>query len=86
MWVEKFELLDGLYSALDTRDCSKCNLTKGNTDNPAIRIYTNKIENRITFKKCPGYYLKLLKPETLKLHESNKSKITKGEIGENVLT
>ena len=37
------------------------------TDNPPIRIYVNKIENRITFKIKTGYYLELLAPETMKL-------------------
>ena len=30
------------------------------TDNPPIRIYVNKIENRITFKIKAGYYLQFL--------------------------
>ena len=45
----------------------------------------NKIENRIMFKIKTGYYLKLLTPETMKLLETTKSKITKEENGENVL-
>ena len=49
-----------------------------------IRIYINKIENRITFKIKTGYYLELLTPETMKLLGSTKSKITKDENGENV--
>ena len=36
-------------------------------DNPSIRIYINKIENRITFKIKTVYYLELLTPETMKL-------------------
>ena len=51
------------------------------TDNPSIRIYVNKIENRITFKIKTGYYLELLTPETMKLLGSTKSKITKDENG-----
>ena len=47
-------------------------------------IYINKIENRITFKIKPGYYLKLLTPETMKLLGSTKSKINKDKNGENV--
>ena len=42
--------------------------------NPSIRIYINKIKNRITFKIKAGYYLEL---------ESTKSEITKSENGEN---
>ena len=30
--------------------------------NPSIRIYTNKIENRITFKIKTGYYFEHLTP------------------------
>ena len=54
------------------------------TVNPSIRIYINKIENRITFKIKTGHYLKLLTPETMKLLGSTNSKITKNENGENV--
>ena len=54
------------------------------TDNPSIRIYINKIENRITFKIKTGYYLELLTPETIKLLGSTKSKITGSENGENM--
>ena len=49
-----------------------------------VRIYINKIENRITFKIKTGYYLELLTPETMKLLGITKSKITKIENGENV--
>ena len=55
------------------------------TDNPSVRIYVNKIENRITFKIKTGYYLELLTSETKKLLGSIKNKITQGENGENVL-
>ena len=54
------------------------------TVNPSIRIYINKIENRITFQIIKGYYLELLTPETMKLLGSTKSKITINENGENV--
>ena len=53
-------------------------------DNPSIRIYINRIENRITFKIKSGYYLELLTPETMKLLGSTESKITKDKNGENV--
>ena len=45
-----------------------------------MRIYVNKIENRITFKIKRGYYLELLTPETIKLLGSTKSKISKMKI------
>ena len=53
-------------------------------DNPSLRIYVNKIENRITIKIKTGYYLELLVPETMKLVGSNENKITKDKNGENV--
>ena len=43
-------------------------------DNPLIRIYVNKIQNRITFKIKNGYYLELLTPETMKLLGNSESK------------
>ena len=36
------------------------------TINPSIRIYVNKIENRIMFKIKTGYYFEVLTPETMK--------------------
>ena len=53
-------------------------------DNPSIRMYVNRIENRITFKIKSGYYLELLTPETMKLLGSTESKITKDKNAENV--
>ena len=49
-----------------------------------MRIYVNKIENRIKCKIKRGYYLELLTPETMKLLGSAKSKKTKNKDGENV--
>ena len=48
-------------------------------------IYTNKIEDRMTFEIKPGYYLEILMPETMKLLGSTKSKINKSKNGENIL-
>ena len=45
-----------------------------NINNPSLRIYVNKIENRITFKIKTGYSLELLTPETMKLHGSTEIK------------
>ena len=55
-----------------------------NIDNPSVRIYVNKIENRITFKIKNGYYLELLTSETMKLLGNSESKVTKDKNGENV--
>ena len=52
MWSEEFELPDGSYSISDIQDYFEYILKKHSEsgDNPSIRIYINKIENRITFK------------------------------------
>ena len=54
------------------------------TGNPQIRIYVNKIMNRITFRIKTGYDLELLTSEMIKLLGSTRSKITKNENIKNV--
>ena len=85
-WSEEFKLPDGSYSISDVWDYFKYILKKHSetVDNPSIRIYVNKIENRITFKIKSGYYLELLTPEAIKLLGSTESKVTKDKNGENV--
>ena len=85
-WSEELKLLDGSYSISDIQDYFEYILKKHseNVDSPSIRIYVNRIENRITFKIKSGYYLELLTPETMKLLGSTDSKITKDNNGENV--
>ena len=67
MWNEEFELPDGSYSISDIQDYFEYILKEHseNVDNLRIRIYVNKIENRITLKIKSGYYLQLLTPETM---------------------
>ena len=48
-WNTEFQLPDGSYSISDIQ----------NYFTPSIRMYTNKIENRIKFKIKTGYYLEL---------------------------
>ena len=55
-----------------------------NSDNPSVRTYVNKIENRITFKIKNGYSIELLTPETMKLIGSTENKITKDKNSENI--
>ena len=83
-WSEEFELPDGSYSIPDIQDYFEYILKKHSesVDNPSIRIYVNKMENRIAFKIKSGYYLELLTPETMKLLESTVSKINKDKNGE----
>ena len=64
-WNNKFELPDGSYSVSNIQDYFEYILKKHgeNTENPSIRIYVNKIENRITLKIKNGYSLELLTSE-----------------------
>ena len=48
-------------------------------DNPPIKIYSNKIENRIVFKIKNGYKLESLTPETMELLGSTKKVVDKDE-------
>ena len=54
-------------------------------DNPSIKVYVNKIKNRITFKIKTGYYFEFLTPETMKVLGRTENTITKDKNGENVL-
>ena len=47
-----------------------------NIDNPSVKIYVNKIENRTTFKIKNGYTLELLTPDAMKLLGSTEKKVT----------
>ena len=51
---------------------------------PLVKIYIEKVENRITLKKKNGYNLEILTKETMKLLGSTENKITKYKNGENV--
>ena len=83
-WSVEFEL-NGSFSIQDIQDYFEYILKKHseNVDDPFIKIYVNKIENRVKFKIKNGYYLELLTLETMKLLGSTESKITKDKNGEN---
>ena len=51
---------------------------------PPIRVYVNKIENRITFRIKTYYYLQLLTPQMTKLLGSTESKIAIYKNGKNM--
>ena len=80
------------YSVSDIRDYFEHIIKKYRTPtgNPAMNICIAYIyiyiyiENRIAFKVKTGYYLELLIPETIKLLESTKKKITKDKNRENI--
>ena len=77
---------DGSYSVSDIQDYFEYILKKHgeDSDKPAVQIYVNKIENRITFKVKNGYSLELLIKETMKLLGSTENKVTTDKNGENV--
>ena len=77
---------DGSYTIYDIQDYFKYILKEHseNADNPPIKIFVNRIENRIAFKIKSGYYLQLLTSETMKSPGSAESKITKNKNAENV--
>ena len=85
-WNDKFELPDGSYSVSDIQHYFEYILKKHNEkiNNPSIKIYISKIENRITFKIKTGYYLELLTSETMKLLGSFQNKIGNNKNDENV--
>ena len=85
-WNDKFELHDGPYSVSDIQDYFEYIFKKHreNIDKPSVQIYVNKIENRIAFKIKHGYSLEISTSETIKLLESTKNKITKGQNDENI--
>ena len=70
-WNEGFELLDGSNIISDIQDYFeyRCILEKHgeNIVNPSIRIYVNKIENRISFKIRNRYHIELLTLGAMKL-------------------
>ena len=72
---DKFELFDGLYFVSYIQEYFEYIIKKHETvaDNPPIRIYVNKIENRITFKIKTGQF-KFLTLETMKLFENTREK------------
>ena len=85
-WNKSFNLPDGSYSISDIQDYFEFIMKKHVilTDNPSIKIYSNKIKNRIVFKIKNGYKLELLTPETMKLLGSTKKVVDKDKNGENV--
>ena len=86
-WNDKFTLPDESYSVSDIQDYFEYILKKHgeNIDNPSVKIYVNKIENRITFKIKNGYSLELLTPGTIKLLRSTENTIDKIKYDKNVL-
>ena len=85
-WNETFDLPDGSYSIDDIQDYFEFIMKKHVilSDNPSIKIYSNKIKNRIVFKLKNGYKIELLTPETMKLLGSTKKVVDKDKNGQNL--
>ena len=85
-WNEIFDLPDGSYTIDDIQDYFKFIIKKHETltDKPSIKIYSNKIKNRIVFKIKNGYKLELLTSQTMKLLGSTKNVVDKDKNSENV--
>ena len=51
-WSDEFEFPDGSYSISDIQDYLEYipKRHSENIDNPSIKLFVNKIENRVTFK------------------------------------
>ena len=85
-WNETFDLPDGSYSVDDIQDYFEFIIKKHETltDNPPVKIYPNKIKNRIVFKIKTGYKLELLTRETMKFLGSTNKVVAKDKNSENV--
>ena len=72
-WNNKFELPDGWYSVSNIQDYFEYSIKKLETvtDNPLIRIYVNKKENKVLYQT--------LTPEMIKSLGSTRSNITKDQ-------
>ena len=85
-WNETWDLPDGSYSTSDIPDYFEFIVKKHETltDNSPIKIFSNKIKNRIVFKINTGYKLEWLTPEAMKLLGSPKKVVDKDKNGQNV--
>ena len=85
-WNDEFKLPDSFYSVPYIQDYIEYIIKKHETLTtiPPIRVYINKINNRLMFKIKGGYKLELQTPETMKLFGSTKKLIDKTKNGEKV--
>ena len=79
------DIFNGSYSTSGIQDYSHFIIKKHETltENAPVYIYTNKIKNRIVFKK-PGYKLELLSLETMKLLGTTKEDVDQDKDGEDM--
>ena len=73
-WNDEFDLPNGSYSISDIQDYFEFIIKKHETltENPPIKIYPNKIKNRIVFKLKTGFKFELLSLKTMKILGSTK--------------
>ena len=85
-WNDAFDLPDGSYCITDSQGYFEFIIKKHETltENPPIKIYPNKIKNRIVLKIKNGYKLELLTPETMKLLGSTKKDVDSDKNSKNV--
>ena len=83
-WNGEFNLPDRSYSVSDIQYYFEYIIKIHETiaDNSPVKIYVNKIKNRIVFKIKTGYKLELLSKETMQLLGSSKKDIDKNKDGE----
>ena len=83
-WRDEFDLPDASYSIADMQDYFEFIIKKHETlaENPPIKIYPNKIKNRIVFNIKTEYNLELLSSETLKLFGSTKKDVDQDKDGD----
>ena len=79
-WNEEFDVPDGSYSVPDIQDYFHFIIQKHETitdeDSP-VKVYANKIKNRIVFKVKTDHKLELLTKETMQLLGSSKKELIK---------
>ena len=66
-----------IYSIVDIQNYFEFIIKKHKTltENTPVKLYANKIKNRIAFKVKTGYKLELLYPETMRLLGSTKKDV-----------
>ena len=86
-WNDTFDLPDGSYSISDIQDYFEFFIKKQQTltENPPIKVYPNKIKNRLIFKVKTGFKLELLSPETMKWLGSTSKDADKDKNGKDAL-
>ena len=85
-WNDTFDLPECSYSISDIQDYFEFIIKKHKTltENLPVKIYPNKIKNRIVFKMKTGYKLEFLTPETIRLLGSTKKYVDSDKNSENV--